>query len=512
MEIEVSSPIVGFRETLTWVCAGEDFSSQQTSKNKSKSSQSKLAICANEVIEICDNSNDGDTADGEGEMKMVKVYLPPSVEGTVPSKVVTLAIRAIPLPTAITALLDKHPDEVKALVEATQSGSHSKENENENENSFLSRLKRKWNRSGERWRRWWQEGRIMCFGPRDIGPNALVNNTNDVRTHSIVEAGKRKDEQQTENNTTTLLDSASIGINQNTNQSLFEGIQNSVKSGFQLATAAGPMCREPMYGVCFMLEKVIFNEEKEEEGEEGEGEGEELAINTELAAMSISEPAAHSPNFGPLSGQLISLTKSLCWKAFDNKGLPGMMRLVEALFLCSLQCSSDQLGKLYACLSQRRATVVDESIWEGTVIFVIEAYLPVIESFGLAGLSCLAVCCSFLFFFFFLSKSFLPFCSFSVAVSVDDLRKRTSGSASNPQLVFSHWQMIDIDPFFKVSGLMLFVVLLPLFCTFIFLLSHFLSSRPPTRRSRNSATSCFPGSKRTSPRNTSTRYASGRVS
>ena len=44
----------------------------------------------------------------------------------------------------------------------------------------------------------------MCFGPRDIGPNALVNNTNDVRTHSIVEAGKRKDEQQTENNNSGL--------------------------------------------------------------------------------------------------------------------------------------------------------------------------------------------------------------------------------------------------------------------------------------------------------------------
>ena len=52
---------------------------------------------------------------------------------------------------------------------------------------------------------------------------------------------------------------------------------------------------------------------------------------------------------------------------------------------------------------------------EGTQTFEISALLPVVESFGFA----------------------------------DDLRKQTSGAATSPQLVFSHWEVLEQDPFFK---------------------------------------------------------------
>lgn len=58
-----------------------------------------------------------------------------------------------------------------------------------------------------------------------------------------------------------------------------------------------------------------------------------------------------------------------------------------------------------------------QDIWEGTQTFVITALLPVVESFGFA----------------------------------DELRKATSGAATSPQLAFSHWEVLDDDPFARVA-------------------------------------------------------------
>lgn len=75
------------------------------------------------------------------------------------------------------------------------------------------------------------------------------------------------------------------------------------------------------------------------------------------------------------------------------------------------------MGKLYAVLSKRRADVLCDDMLEGTQTYVITANLPVAESFGFA----------------------------------EDLRKQTSGAAASPQLLFSHWQLIEDDPFFVPS-------------------------------------------------------------
>ena len=73
-----------------------------------------------------------------------------------------------------------------------------------------------------------------------------------------------------------------------------------------------------------------------------------------------------------------------------------------AVNTCS-RCSSRDLP----CLQ-----VLSEDLKEGTNTFVIKAHLPVAESFGFA----------------------------------EDIRKKSSGAAM-PQLMFSHWQQIDQDPF-----------------------------------------------------------------
>ena len=54
---------------------------------------------------------------------------------------------------------------------------------------------------------------------------------------------------------------------------------------------------------------------------------------------------------------------------------------VERIFFSFFE---DILGKMYGVLHKRRARVLDESMREGTPIFLISAQLPVVESFGFA--------------------------------------------------------------------------------------------------------------------------------
>ncbi|RHY72379.1 hypothetical protein DYB38_014337 [Aphanomyces astaci] len=115
--------------------------------------------------------------------------------------------------------------------------------------------------------------------------------------------------------------------------------------------------------------------------------------------------------YGPLSGQVISTMKSGCRNAFIQQPV----RLVEAMYLCTVQCHAEHLGKLYSVFAKRRAKVLSEELTDGSALFRIEAHLPVVESFGFAT----------------------------------ELLKNTSGNASNPQLIFDHWTTMDEDPFFQ---------------------------------------------------------------
>lgn len=66
-------------------------------------------------------------------------------------------------------------------------------------------------------------------------------------------------------------------------------------------------------------------------------------------------------------------------------------------------------------LSKRRGVVNKEDIIDGTSLFILSAHLPVSESFGFG----------------------------------QELLRKTSGSATAPQLIFSHWNIVNEDPFWK---------------------------------------------------------------
>ncbi|KRZ11887.1 Elongation factor Tu GTP-binding domain-containing protein 1, partial [Trichinella zimbabwensis] len=112
--------------------------------------------------------------------------------------------------------------------------------------------------------------------------------------------------------------------------------------------------------------------------------------------------------FGPLSGQLIVAMKEGCREAFQAQP----QRLMLPMYTCIIQATGDVLGRVYSVLHRRSGKVINEEMKEGTNLFEVVASIPVVECFGFA----------------------------------DDLRKRASGLAW-PQLVFSHWEVLAVDPF-----------------------------------------------------------------
>ena len=176
-------------------------------------------------------------------------------------------------------------------------------------------------------------------------------------------------------------------------------IENNIIAGFQAAVKSGPICEEPVYGVCFYLEKILHLEKDEHTTH--------ASFEPTYKNGAIPEGVVSTP------GQVISSMTKACRDAFYCPTVS--CRLVEGKFRCNMQCHQEHLGRLYNVLHRRRASILQESLLEGTMIFLIQARIPVAESFGIA----------------------------------DELRKETSGSFSSPQLVFDRWEILDVDPFFQ---------------------------------------------------------------
>ncbi|XP_025419219.1 elongation factor-like GTPase 1 [Sipha flava] len=326
VDVVASAPIVPFRETIV--------------------EPPKIDM----AHEIVDNHNQKNEME-ENSNGLLNVYTS--------NHLCCIKLRAEPLPTATTVLLEKSTDILKALSEQ----------QTENIADVLERLKIEDNVSKntkvaiDTFRSQLQEtlgssldvSQIWAFGPRKCGPNILLNKIPNY--------------------------SRSVwGPKDNVNEMLTK-YENSFVNGFQIATLAGPLCEEPMTGVCFVVEDWTID---------------------------VSKQISSDP-YGPMSGQIMSSVKDGCRKAFQAQP----QRLMAAMYTCSIQANAEILGKMYAVLGRRHGRVISSDMTHGSAsTFNITALLPVVESFSFAA----------------------------------EIRKQTSGLAS-PQLVFSHWEVIDIDPF-----------------------------------------------------------------
>ncbi|XP_043240169.1 elongation factor-like GTPase 1 isoform X1 [Amphibalanus amphitrite] len=375
VEINASEPIVPFRETIV---------------------EPPKTDMVNEAIE--ERAEDPESTGG-------------LVEVTTPGRRAVLAVRAVPLPTEATELLDANAELLASLLRRRQretaetdaaagrlrqlsesAADGEADGEPEKSETELSEKNRRelhellgreqraapaaaavsWSRA----RRCRDElrrrlaaadsplvplvDRVWSFGPRRCGPNLLINATSEYSRPSVWEPSAE-------------------GASDPTGP--MAAFDDSVVHGFQLATAAGPLCEEPMRGVCFLVESLTLQPADEEDG-----------------------VGAH----GPLSGQIMSAVSTACRRAFQAQP----QRLMAAMYRCQVQVTGQALGRMYSVIGRRGGRILHGDRNEGSHSFSVTAYVPVVESFRLA----------------------------------QELRKGTSGLAL-PQLVFSHWETLDTDPF-----------------------------------------------------------------
>lgn len=226
---------------------------------------------------------------------------------------------------------------------------------------------------------------IASFGPRRVGPNILIDATGtDTFKRFLLDNEEQKDGRS---------DPADVS---SAPSRIFA---DTITYAFQLATAQGPLCREPMQGVAVFLEKIDYSAQQQPD-----------AAEETNGSAGTAEPTAG--DIGRLTGELITTARESIRQAF----LDWSPRILLATYTCTIQATPDVLGRVYSVLTRRRGTIQSESLLEGTPYFTILATLPVAESFGFS----------------------------------DEIRKRTSGLAQ-PMLAFSGFQRLeggdDVDPF-----------------------------------------------------------------
>lgn len=150
-------------------------------------------------------------------------------------------------------------------------------------------------------------------------------------------------------------------------------IKDSVVAGFQWATKEGVLCDENMRGIRFNIHDVTLHADAIHRG----------------------------------GGQIIPTARRVLYACV----LTAKPCILEPVYIVEIQCPESAVGGIYGVLNRRRGHVIEESQVVGTPMFIVKAYLPVMESFGFTA----------------------------------DLRSNTGGQAF-PQCVFDHWQILGGDP------------------------------------------------------------------
>lgn len=123
--------------------------------------------------------------------------------------------------------------------------------------------------------------------------------------------------------------------------------------------------------------------------------------------FNLIDATLHADTIHRGGGQLIPPARNSMYAAM----LTAQPAIMEPIFLVEIQVPDTNVGTIYSCLSHKRGRVSSEEKSVGN-LNIIKGFLPVLESFG--------------------------FCGY--------IREHTSGQAF-PQMVFSHWEIVQGDPF-----------------------------------------------------------------
>ncbi|KAF4525813.1 hypothetical protein B566_EDAN009921, partial [Ephemera danica] len=219
-----------------------------------------------------------------------------------PNKQSSIQLRAVPLPSEVTVILEESADLLKALEREAQRNLSLEQGKVataltartvEAIATLKQRLDTAFTESGDKQ---WAGAveHIWSFGPRRNGPNILLNKTQNYARRSIWKHEPLGDE-----------------------TSNHQKYDSSFVNGFQLATLAGPLCEEPMMGVCFVIEDWSIKDDNGDNDVESSG----------------------SVPFGPFSGQIMSAVKEGCRRAFQAQP----QRLMTAMYCCGILVNAEVL-------------------------------------------------------------------------------------------------------------------------------------------------------------------------
>jgi len=124
--------------------------------------------------------------------------------------------------------------------------------------------------------------------------------------------------------------------------------------------------------------------------------------------VNIKDVTMHADAIHRGAGQIMPPTKR-CIYACQFVSKP---RILEPYYLCDITVPQSAMSGVYSTLNARRGQISQQTNREGTPLVQVQAFLPVLESFNFTSV----------------------------------LRQNTGGQAF-PQMIFSHWDLVDSDPF-----------------------------------------------------------------
>ena len=269
------------------------------------------------------------------------------VVGITSSKQVTIKLRVRPLPGNVTDFLVKHSDAVARIYSdrrAKEDGIGVDDDDIDlgvdvamtkclSPDDFYQQLQVALEKG--KGREVWKgaTANIAAFGPRRTGPNLLIDATMGKFLPRLFIKGSEAPPETT----SSTFDPSDF--------------RDNIVYAFQLATAQGPLCHEPMQGVAVLVEDIT---------------------------VTLSED--ETPNLHRLTGEVIKAVQASIRAGFTD----WSPRLLLAMYSVEIQASTDVLGRVYDVLTRRRGRIISESMQEGTPFFTISSILPVAESFGFA--------------------------------------------------------------------------------------------------------------------------------
>ena len=257
-----------------------------------------------------------------------------SFTGLTANKRCQITATAYPMPNEMIEFLETNSEEIKRIFAGKRHGGR------ESKRKFVETFRERLNSCENAKLKELISNHMLGFGPKRCGSNILVylgcNNVLD--TEIEMELSENEYPSETSSTNTSKKSNYDIDINE------------TLLIGFDCAANSGPLCGEPLRGVCLVVEEVKY-------------------LDGEIKDI-----------YGPFQGQIIPATQEACKAAV----LGNSPRLAEGMYVCTFTTTQDFIGKLYAVISKRRGKIVEEMLTEGTDIFVCKAFLPVIESFGFA--------------------------------------------------------------------------------------------------------------------------------